>query len=1277
MTDLPKAPECPQCGSQMKERVRRSDGAPFWGCSRFPKCRGIVDIEKAENQEEKGNITNFSEVLFPVSFKNQLMRKGWHEDYLAIGSVPSFMDFLYQNKNTEIKNILSQTFLLENANRERTLDVSRDLISNLACKILQRGSVPLTSHSVEEQIIKNLQLNELLLSSDNQEGYANKLIDREIKYDDLLANLTNKSDFKFDDELDRVKQHDNDNNYLFDSTLERNFFFDWIAKNFGDNAKAWFCPQANIDKILESHGLISDGNRRTDFLFCHPNKTIFIELDGEEHCEEKKALDDERDDALATCGFEVARIPNHEILNGEGIKLENLKNILQEALSEPVKNDKTARLLSGALIQSATASKLQFVIFLALKYGWLKGNKWHIKISGTDEIAPAAVQDAFCFLNSLSRLYEKNVAPESIFLKTDKETLEVNEFGINKSKVDFSKFDITISSELQKTPFEHVTGESDKNRNDFVIRSCYLPIKFSSKNKFKSERVYISKNLSEEEIEENLKVFLKNIFRKKGFRDSQAKAINNLLKGIDTVVLLPTGAGKSFIYQLSGLLLPGSTIVIDPIVALMEDQVEGLNSYGIDKAISISAENKNLKNDIRLVSDGEFLFILHSPERLQTSQYRSALTSLSQLSLVNLAVLDEAHCVSEWGHEFRPAYLNVSRNIRKMCKDSKGSHPPIVALTGTASRSVLRDVLTDLEIDPEDEKSLIRPDSFDRKELNFFISKSEEPSYSEGTLKGTISSIPQKFGIPESSFWKTRDEDTFSGVIFAPFVKGQAPQTVAKTLQFVRDTTNTKTTAYAGGAVPGFDEKNWSRIKRENVKDFKNNKTQLLVSTKAYGMGIDKPNIRFTLHYGIPSSIEAFYQEAGRAGRNRKDAYCGIIFTEFSEENTNAQLDPSKSIEEIKATGGERDDISNQLFFHTKTFLGVDVEVNQIKEALSKIETHFSKNQQEVNNLFLSDKKIEIPFSMISANDEKIVQRLLKIGALGDYEKEYGARKYVLKINSFNLEKSKNLLKEYVGSIAPGRLLEFNKELDEINDPSPKENIILLCESYIKFTYDFIERSRRNAIREMCLLARKCKDSKEIKQVIQDYLQEGASVEALEILLQQRKVSLHDWLSRLELVKSKLDVNELKGQVIRLLESYPDHPGLLFLRSTTELQSKNKDLFSINNDLKFAISNSLYRYSVNISEWDPILTSAFNLLGTKSKDNLYHLVKAILELVEEGVLAENDLPELFNLIKNLEDENISSLLAVKNISFLSNKLKKSLESIKEVFEDEKILKMLE
>ena len=226
-------------------------------------------------------------------------------------------------------------------------------------------------------------------------------------------------------------------------------------------------------------------------------------------------------------------------------------------------------------------------------------------------------------------------------------------------------------------------------------------------------RDLISKDLSDDEVEENLNIFLKNIYRKKQFRDSQSK--EKSFRGHDTVVLLPTGAGKSFIYQLAGLLMPGSTIVIDPLVALMKIKLI-LNQYGIDKSVSISMANKSLENDINLISNGEYIFILHSPERLQTSRYRDALRSLSQLSLVNLAVLDEAHCVSEWGHDFRPAYLNVSKNIRSMCKDQDGIPPPIVALTGTASRSVLRDVLTDLEIDPEDENSLIRPESFNREE---------------------------------------------------------------------------------------------------------------------------------------------------------------------------------------------------------------------------------------------------------------------------------------------------------------------------------------------------------------------------------------------------------------------------------------------------------------------------------------------------------------------------------------------------------------------------------
>ena len=139
--------------------------------------------------------------------------------------------------------------------------------------------------------------------------------------------------------------------------------------------------------------------------------------------------------------------------------------------------------------------------------------------------------------------------------------------------------------------------------------------------------------------------------------------------------------------------------------------------------------------------------------------------------------------------------MNVSKNIRSRAR-SRWNTPPIVALTGTASRSVLRDVLTDLEIDPEDENSLIRPESFNREELNFFVSKSDENA--ESTFKGTVIDMPRRFSMQENSFWKSNGDDTHSGVIFTPFVKGKQDQTVEKSLNLVRNITAAKTTAYAG-----------------------------------------------------------------------------------------------------------------------------------------------------------------------------------------------------------------------------------------------------------------------------------------------------------------------------------------------------------------------------------------------------------------------------------------------------------------------------------------------
>jgi len=813
------------------------------------------------------------------------------------------------------------------------------------------------------------------------------------------------------------------------SSFEEDFLYTQLPKCAGQFWVQIIETQRELESILRFSATAKDeiekfingtiqifNDQRLDFSLEYPypingQRGFVLEIDGSQHDEHKQQIiDNNRDEAIKRAKWNnTIRIKTRDwkLVYEKTTPIRQLASeqyfsILKQNFEQPIYNEQEGvAALEFSLIPFAIA-RIQKTIIHLLFEGHLNLNEseWNVAVIEKDiPCGKLAFEDLEILFSSLLDLKgEKvNLPKLNLFVENN------NRFDCSKLKwanqidrnIHYHLFiDISVLQRSGLVPIDSTV----KAETSVLIRSTHSP---KTSRTFKTGKLIPYKPLGARNLQKNvfieddlqvkkLEYFLQNIFRKTDFRPGQVEIINRAIQTKSVIGLLPTGTGKSLTYQLTALLQPGITIIIDPIKSLMKDQFEGLLKNGIDGAIYINSSLNHYERKIALekIKNAQTLFAFVSPERLQDTTFRKELLETSQLNnhYFSYCVIDEAHCVSEWGHDFRTSYLRLGDNARKYCLSKDREHIPFFALTATASYDVLSDIQRELEI-PE-ETAIVRLEKSDRPELQFKIVQivadidpkkglndwSNKQALGEAkqfALAHQLSVIPDYYKIfsnneqileegrkafngidirlenfDPTTFYDKQGKESNAGLIFCPhrnWYFGVTDNAANLQQKFEK----LKIGTFLGS--DGVHERDTENEKSQS--GFVNHHLDLLVATKAFGMGIDKPNIRFVTHFNYPSSIESYYQEAGRGGRDRKLAL-GLILFNKQEINTFEKIETVTEDGDLAETIEHRTvsiDKDILLTFHRNNFKGISKEKHLLSELLIEIKfpSHKFTNQIE------------------------------------------------------------------------------------------------------------------------------------------------------------------------------------------------------------------------------------------------------------------------------------------------------------------------------------------
>ncbi|TFD94323.1 RecQ family ATP-dependent DNA helicase [Jeotgalibacillus sp. R-1-5s-1] len=873
-----------------------------------------------------------------------------------------------------------------------------------------------------------------------------------------------------------------------------------------------FIAECPINQIIKN-----DHFDKQEVDFYSPLFKLVIEVDGHSHKDsEQKKLDRVRDNFFKKHGIDVFRVSTAQIKSKDYAQLLNtLRKKYRDyeheiKLYEEFLKDSSSYALHTQLTE---IYRYQQAVIELINRNHLDFECpiWQFSVLNPDQIQSLklALSDLNTWLNVIGGLFNREIEIPNIQIETD-------------PREDF----ICIDNVVGEYWDDSITDE-----NCIYIREDY----FGEKNyRFIKSTEIVKYNIDLNTHQPILEYILNTLYGFSSFNEGQLEIISNTLNGNDTVGLLPTGGGKSLTYQICTFLQPSISFVVAPIKSLMVDQVLNLKEkYFVDCIEYINSDlgSQDQSDILNAYTEGQYLFLVISPERFQQEEFRNRLQMIQAKKQIAYAVIDEAHCLSEWGHDFRTSYLALSKTIKRFCPTST-----FLALTATASSKVLQDIRNELNIDSKNVKTIT---NFTRKELKFHVietNRFERPN----TLAELI---------------KPAEDDikSFPTLIFTLNVNG--PHGCYKLSNQLANQVGVKTAFYSGKKPKDFGI-DYSVYKEQTQSAFMKNEIDVLVATKAFGMGIDKPDIRKVIHYGIPSSLESYYQEAGRAGRDRTESDCYVLFTrdQLTDDQKNILFGLDTNVDHIEKTIGEIKGDLNSIFY-------------LMKQGLMNVEVE-SKIIEGFYNQYLSGRKIQEV--TLNEKNEKIIYKLSLLGLVEDWTINWKTKKIIVEMNDYDEDQIKELLfkhiHKYDSTFSQANLfqqpeLKPYKDVYESDIYSPLYKLIFIL---LRWYNDNVIYTRKQSLKNMFNYISEFTDSDDFQSKLETYFKRNDDVYLLEktVAIPQ---NINNWwkiyyveTNDKTVPKSKAELKNVSIITSRFLESYKNDPALNLIEGIRALISDEK-----------------------------------------------------------------------------------------------------------------------